>query len=202
MNDAEISDLCIISRYREAKKGEMIFFTGDVEDRIYILKVGVVKIIQTAEDGTEILKDVIHQSDIFGYLPNSASRPIEEEYAVAASELVSICTFRRADFEQVLQQNPTISLKLATHLGDKMRVLEQKYNSLIFKDVKRRLFDFLQDYVKQFRLQQDQNKAPNHLTQEDIAQLIGASRQSVASLIADLEREGVIKYSRKEIALV
>lgn len=203
LSEPEILDLCIISRYREAQKGEMIFFTGDTANRIFILKKGVVKIMQTSESGQEVCKDVIHEGDLFGHLPGTSAMQADNEYALAASDLVSICTFRKEDFEKVLQQNPQVSLKFATHIGDKLRVLEQKYNSLVFKDVKARLFDFMKQYVKTFSdSDADKTSAPNHLTQEDIAQLIGASRQTVATLIHDLEHEGYLVYSRKQIKII
>lgn len=197
MNDDEVNGLCIISRYKEAHKGERIFFTGEAEDRIYILKQGIVKIVQNTESGDEVVKDVIHEHDLFGQLPGSSLE--DTEFAVAATPVVSICTFRKADFEKVLTNSPQVSLKFARLMGDKMRVLEQKYNSLVFKDLRTRLLEFLRRYSSTFG--QGKTTVPNYLTQEDIAQLIGGSRQSVASLLNELERTGYLVYGRKEIIL-
>lgn len=202
LSDQEIANLCIITRFKEAKKGDIIFFSGDVADRIFILKKGAVKIIQEDEAGNEVLKDIIHEGDLFGHLPGFQHQKAKNEYAQAASEQVIICTFTKEDFESVLSQNPGVTLKFVTHIGDKMRTLEHKYNNLVFKDVKSRLLDFLTHYVKEFAMPARPNAAKNHLTQEDIAQLIGSSRQSVAGLIAELEREGVLKYSRSIIELL
>ncbi len=203
LNDEEINGLCIISRYREANKGEMIFFTGESSNRIFILKRGVVKIMQTDANGNEVVKDVLHEHDLFGHIPGTGSgSSYQDEYALAASETVSICTFLKDDFEKVLSQNPQVSLRFATHIGDKMRTLEQKYNSLIFKDVRTRLLEFLVRYVREFNEPgREPHKAPNHLTQEDISQLIGSSRQSVATLLNELQKEGTLDYSRKLISL-
>lgn len=195
LSDAEVDGLCIISRYREAAKGERIFFTGETEDRIYIMKLGVVKIVVNTEDGHEVVKDVIQRGDLFGQLPGGHIS--DTEFAIAASPQVSICTFKKSDFEKVLANSPTVSLKFARLMGDKMRVLEQKYNSLVFKDLKTRLVEFLYQYHKTFSL--GSNQIENFLTQEDIAQLIGGSRQSVAGLVSELEKEGYITYARKAI---
>jgi CRP-like cAMP-binding protein len=201
LQDEEVDQLCIISRFKEANKGEMIFFTGTASSQIFILKIGVVKIIETTAEGEEIVKDILHAGDLFGQLPGSNENS-SNEYAVAASEVVSFCTFKKEDFESVLSRNPVVSLKFAVHIGDKMRVLEQKYNSLIFKDTRTRLLEFLKRYVQEFNVSHHTpERAPNHLKQEDIAQLIGASRQTVASLLNELERDGIIVYNRKEIKL-
>lgn len=202
LDDDAVNGLCIISKYREASKGEMIFFTGESENRIFILKKGVVKIIQTDGNGNEVVKDVLHEHDLFGQLPGKSNVGFSEEYALAASDVVSVCTFLKEDFERVLSHNPQVSLRFAGHIGDKIRVMEQKYNSLIFKDVRTRLMEFLVRYIREFGDERTAvPHAANHLTQEDIAQLIGSSRQSVASLLTELEKDGTIAYSRKEIRL-
>lgn len=203
LSDDAVNGLCIISRYKEARRGEHIFFTEDTADRIFILKRGVVKIVQADQEGNEVTRDVLGDHDLFGHLP-SYQRPASNlEHAVALTDDVSICTFKRADFEEVLTRNPQVSLKLASHIGDKMRALEQKYDSLVFKDVRTRLLEFLRRYCDQFATERDvSGGVPNHLRQEDIAQLIGSSRQTVAELIGELEREGLIRYSRKTIQLM
>lgn len=203
LSDAALNGLCIISRYKEARRGERIFFNEDTTDRIFILKAGAVKIVQTDSDGNEVVKDVLGDHDLFGHLPTRSRAALPDEFAVALTDDVSICTFNRADFEEVLAQNPQVSLKLASHIGDKLRALEQKYDSLVFKDVRARLLEFLERYQALFAAELDALGAvPNHLRQEDIAQLIGSTRQTVAELLGDLEREGRVRYSRKSIQVL
>ncbi len=200
LSDDAVNSLCIISRYKEARRGEHIFFTEDTTDRIFILKAGAVKIVQTDKDGNEVVKDVLGDHDLFGHLPTRNRGSLQDEFAVALTDDVSICTFKRADFEDVLARNPQVSLKLASHIGDKLRALEQKYDSLVFKDVRARLLEFFRRYSDLFAAERDANGAvPNHLRQEDVAQLIGSTRQTVAELIGELERDGIITYSRKAI---
>ena len=195
-----VKGLCIISRYKEARRGEHIFFTEDTTDRIFILKTGAVKIVKTDDDGNEVVRDVLGDHDLFGRLPARSRASLQGEHAVALTDDVSICTFKRTDFEEVLARDPQVSLKLASHIGDKLRAMEQKYESLVFKDVRSRLLEFLRRYNDQFAAERDADgSVPNHLRQEDIAQLIGSTRQTVAELIGELEREGLVRYSRKSI---
>lgn len=203
LNDEEVAELCIVSRYKEGKKGDIFEFVGEAENKIFILKQGVVKIIKADFEGNEVVKDVLQRHDLFGQLPSSFSTTNDEsrEYAMVASDFASICVFTKEAFERVLAQRPNVSLKFAAHVGDKIRKMEQRYNSLIFKDTKHRLIDFLVKYVKEFSTHQA-NSAPNYLTQGDIAQLIGASRQTVVTLLTELEKVGFIAYSRKEIKIM
>ena len=200
LSDDAIQGLCIISRYKEARRGEHIFFTDDTSDRIFILKRGAVKIVQAGTDGREVVKDVLGDHDLFGHLPAGGTGMTGEQFAVALSDDVSICMFKRADFERMLANDPQVSLKLASHIGGKLRALEQKYDSLVFKDVRTRLIEFLQRYSQLLAAEREADGAvPNLLRQEDIAQLIGSTRQTVAELLGELEREGRVRYSRRSI---
>lgn len=195
-----IQGLCIISRYKEARRGEHIFFTDDTSDRIFILKRGAVKIVQAEAGGREVVKDVLGDHDLFGHLPSGGRSKNGDQFAVALSDEVTICMFKRADFERVLANDPQVSLKLASHIGGKLRALEQKYDSLVFKDVRTRLIEFLQRYSELLASEREADGAvPNLLRQEDIAQLIGSTRQTVAELLGELEREGRVRYSRRSI---
>jgi CRP/FNR family transcriptional regulator len=203
LSDDAVTGLCIISRYKEARRGEHIFFTEDTADRIFILKKGAVKIVRTDAEGNEVVKDLLGKHDLFGHLPTALRKAGVVEHAVAISDDVSICTFIRSDFEQVLAENPQVALRLNSHMGEKLRDLEQKYDSLVFKDARARLLEFLQRYDRLFADDRMADGAvPNHLRQEDIAHLIGCSRQTVAELIGELEREGRLTYSRKHILLL
>lgn len=202
LSDDAVKGLCIISRYKEARRGEHIFFTEDTADRIFILKTGAVKIVRTDELGKEVVKDVLGDHDLFGHLPLRNRGGASEEHAVALTDDVSICAFWRVDFERVLAREPQVSLKLTTHVVEKLRALEQRYDSLVFRDVRVRLLEFLRQYVERFATERDaQGAVPNYLRQEDIAQLVGCTRQTVAELIGDLEREGLLDYSRRSILL-
>ena len=202
LSDEAIEDLCIISRYKEAGRGEHIFFQGDMTDRIFILKLGAVKIVRTDADGNEVIKDVLGDHDLFGQLPFSSRTDGGEEHAVALTDHVSICMFKRSDLELVLARDPRVSMRLATHYSERLRALEQRYDGLVFKDVRTRLLDFLRRYVELFGSERDAEGAvPNHLRQEDIAQLIGSTRQTVTATLRQLEREGLVCYSRQRIRL-
>ena len=200
LNDAAIEALCIISRYKEAGRGERIFFTEDTADRIFILKSGAVKIVRTDTDGNEVVKDVLGDHDLFGHLPFEEGATRSDEHAVALTDQVSICMFRRHDLEEALARDPRVTMRLASHVSARLRAMEQRYDSMVFKDARTRLLEFLRRYAELFATERDAEGAvPNHLRQEDIAQMIGSTRQTVAELLGELEREGLVSYTRRAI---
>jgi CRP/FNR family transcriptional regulator len=200
--EEDLQRLCIITRYKEATKGSTIYFAGDVSNRIFILKKGIVKIFHVDEEGEETIKEIMNQGDLFGELPITSGEGASNERAVAASDEVVICSFSMADFEDMLNHNPAISLRYTKMMGDRMRVLERKYHKLMFKDVRTRLVQFLEEYGHEFGLPLDNRiTVKNYLTQEEIALLIGATRQTVATTMRQLEDEGLLQYGRTHMVL-
>lgn len=199
LNNAQIKELCIITRYKKANKHEIIYFADDPVQRIYLLKKGMIKIVESDPDGREVIKDLIQKGDIFGELSLSGSGGTSE-YAQAISSEVLICSFKLEDFERVLAQDPHISLKFSKFIGFKFKRLQSRYSNLVFKDVRQRILEFMHEWAEN----EGTPRGPelvlaNYLTHQDIAQLVCTSRQTVTQTLNQLEAEGRLTYSRQEI---
>lgn len=199
LNNAQIKDLCIITRYKKASKHEIIYFASDPVQRIYLLKKGMIKIVESDPEGREVIKDIIQKGDIFGELSLSGNNGTSE-YAQAISSEVVICSFTLEDFESVLAKDPSISLKFSKFIGFKFKRLQNRYANLVFKDVRQRIIEFLHEWAEKEGKPQDQTLVvSNYLTHQDIAQLVCTSRQTVTQTLNALEAEGKLTYSRQEI---
>lgn len=199
LNNAQIKELCIITRYKKANKNEIIYFADDPVQRIYLLKKGMIKIVESDPDGREVIKDLIQKGDIFGELSLSGSGGTSE-YAQAISSEVLICSFKLEDFERVLAQDPHISLKFSKFIGFKFKRLQNRYSNLVFKDVRQRILEFMHEWAENEGTPRGQELVlANYLTHQDIAQLVCTSRQTVTQTLNQLEAEGRLTYSRQEI---
>lgn len=122
------------------------------------------------------------------------------EFAQAYKSEVSLCAFSIEDFQKLLQKKPALALKYSKQVGSKLRHIENRLLNLLNKDVKTRLQHFLlQMAQKHAGTAANSICIPNYLTHEDIAHLIGSSRQSVTTLINEFATEGLITYNRNEI---
>lgn len=202
MSNEQIQSLCVISNFKTAVKNEIIDLT-DLEKRIYSLKKGTIKIIGLDEAGNEVTKDVLQKGDIFGEITLSDNpRRQANEYARAASPEVSVCSFKVADFEQALRHDPTLAIRYTKQVGDKLKAMENRFSNLVFKDVRTRLMDFLKDFALQNGTQEMQSVTTRHfLTQQDIACLIGSSRQTVTTLMNELTKNNLLEYSRSTFTI-
>ncbi len=197
----QIRQLCIITGFKKAKKGEIIYFSSSDLPRIFLLKKGNIKIVAVDEDGNETIKDIIQKGDLFGELTLEADSQ-SNEYAKVLSDDVAICSFLMSDFEDLLLRNPSLALSYTKFVGLKMKRIKNSYSNLISKDAKTRLFKFLKDWAeKEGKKIEDKVVIENYLTQNDIAQIICTSRQTATQLLNEMETNGTIIYSRKEIII-
>lgn len=201
LNLDQIKQLCIITGFKKAQKGEIIYFSDSDVPRIFLLKTGSIKIVSLDEDGNETIKDIIQKGDMFGelYLENDIQ---VNEYAKVLTDEVSICSFLLSDFENLMLQNPQLALGYTKFVGLKMRRLRNNYSNLVSKDAKTRLITFLKEWSeKEGVFSENTVTLENYLTQSDIAQIICTSRQTAATLINEFVDNGLMEYNRKEIII-
>lgn len=198
---SQIRQLCIITGYKKAQKGDVIYFGSGELPRIYLLKKGSIKIVALDEDGNEVVKDVIQKGDLFGHLELDDTQEINE-YAKALSPEVSICSFLQSDFEHLMLKHPDLALSYTKFVGLKMKRLKNNYNNLMSKDARSRLITFIREWAeREGKPLNGKVYIENYLTQNDIAQIICTSRQTAVLLLQELETSGLVYYSRKEIII-
>jgi CRP-like cAMP-binding protein len=198
---SQIKQLCIITGFKKANKGEIIYFSNSDVPRIFLLKKGSIKIVAVDEEGNESIKDIIQKGDLFGELTleNDAQ---SNEYAKVLSDDVAICSFLMSDFENLLLQNPSLALSYTKFVGLKMKRIKNSYANLISKDAKTRLYQFLKDWAeKEGKRTENKVLIENYLTQNDMAQIICTSRQTATQLLNEMESSGLLVYNRKEIII-
>ena len=203
LSDEEYGELNIEHRYIEAPKGEYIYFEAHNHNRLYFIKEGYIKIGYIDNDGNEKVKEIIRKGEIFGQFTLERSN-LRGEFAQAYKNNVSLCAFTIDEFEKLLKKRPELALKYSKQVGAKLRNIENRLVNLLNKDVKTRLLNFLWQLVEQ-DLGESTTEGfciPNYLTHEDIANLIGSSRQTVTTMINELESEQVLSYNRHQICFL
>lgn len=200
LNRDEMQEICLISNFKTAKKGEIIYFSHDDLQRVYSLKKGIIKIVETNEDGSETIKDVLQAGDLFGQVALDSQEI--NEFAVVMSDYVTICSFKIEDFESVISKNPALAISYTKLVGLRFKRLQNRYANLVSKDVKTRLRIFLKEWAtKESNGATKDIVIKNYLTHQDIASLICSTRQTVTQLLNDLKTNGLVDYTRTEILI-
>lgn len=201
LSNEEYEEMNFVHNYVEAKKGEYIYFEAFNHNKLYFIKDGCVRIGYIDDAGNEVIKEIIQQGELFGQFTLEKNN-LGGEFAQAYKANVSLCAFNIDDFEKILQRKPDISLKYTRRVGSKLLNIQNRLINLLHKDVKTRLMHFFLMLIQQQSASTDDRIVmQNFLTHEDIAHLIGSSRQTVTTLINELEQQDILQVTRQQITI-
>lgn len=182
-------------------KDDFIYFPDQASTHIYMISEGRVKIGSTTEDGKEIVKAILGKGEIFGEMALMGEET-RVDFAQAMDANTTICPLTIADVEEMTRENESLSLKIHKIIGLRLRKVERRLESLVFKDARTRIIEFLKE------LAQDKGQkvgfemmVKNHFTHKDIASLTGTSRQTVTTVMNELKDKNVITFDRRRILI-
>ncbi len=199
ISDEEYEELNIIHRFIEAKKGEYIYFQSNCHNKLYFAKEGYIKVGQIDEQGNEVIKEIIQKGEVFGQFTLERNN-LEGEFAKAYKYDVSLCAFTIEDFLKVLKLKPEMAISFTAHIGNKLRKIENRLVNLLNKDVKTRLVNMLLQLVPANNTG-NSAKIERFFTHEDVARLIGSSRQTVTTLLGELESAELVKITKDLVVI-
>ncbi|OFT61699.1 CRP-like cAMP-activated global transcriptional regulator GlxR [Corynebacterium sp. HMSC05E07] len=182
-------------------RGTTIFDEGEPGDRLYIITSGKIKLARHAPDGRENLLTVMGPSDMFGELSIFDPGP-RTSSAVCVTE-VTAATMNSEMLKQWVADHPAIAQQLLRVLARRLRRTNANLADLIFTDVPGRVAKTLLQLANRFGVQEGGALRVNHdLTQEEIAQLVGASRETVNKALATFAHRGWIRLEGKSVLIV
>lgn len=179
------------------ERGEWIFVLGDPADRIYFLQKGRMKITGLSEDGHEVLHEIIGPGEIFG--ETSTILGIPRTTSAQAIETSLLCELSRRDFETLLTMYPEMSLQLVKSVGLRLKRAEAQLVNVICNDVSRRVKEALLELITGETDAGQDSPIRIKITQQDLANLIGASRQKTWQALKELEDSGVLNLRYRHI---
>src|SRR5215213_255903 len=179
-------------RTRKYRRGEWVFVLGDPAHSIYLLHEGRMKITALSEDGHEVLYEIIGPGEIFG--DTSALLGIPRTTSAQALEASVLCEIRRKDFESLLTAYPELSLQLLKSVGRRLKKAEAHLLNVICNDVSTRVREALLDLIAfESGTRPPVQPVRIKITQQDLANLIGASRQKTSQALKELEDSGMLR---------
>jgi CRP/FNR family transcriptional regulator len=185
---------------RSFGRQEVIFREGDDSDTCYIVRTGQARAVREHPDGRTITLARFGPGDIFGELAM-----FDDEKRSATVELVEdteLVGILGTDMRRLMREHPDIAPKLVISLGRRLREANERLARQSFQTVQSRVAVVLSDLVEQSR--DGDGRARDillRITQADIAQLAGSSRESASRFLATLERAGVLTQGRGRIVV-
>ena len=183
------------------RRGDVLFHEGDTGDKLYVVLDGKVKLGRTSSDGRENLLAILGPGQMFGEL--SLFDPGPRTATATAVTDTRLARLRKQALRPWLNNRPEIAEQLLRVLARRLRRTNNALADLIFTDVPGRVAKALLQLARQFGSQESGLLRVTHdLTQEEIAQLVGASRETVNKALADFAHRGWLRLEGKSVLIL
>jgi CRP/FNR family transcriptional regulator len=194
----KISEIIVTRKY---KKGQVIFFEGDVEDKLYIVNKGKIKIYKYNKEGREQILYILSEGEFIGDM--SLLKKGNFQFNAEALEDTYICTIAKDDFDAIVTRNPEITLKIMEVLHDRLMNLENLIQNLSTKDVEVRIASMLKGFAKDFGVKNSEGIIIDlPLNREEMANYIGVTRETISRKLTALQDEDIIELIGNKKILV
>jgi len=201
LSPEELEHLAEKSHHRRAPKYQFIFMPDEVADQVYFLLDGRVKTGTFSVEGREVIKEILQPVTLFGDLA-LAGEATRSEFAQALHDEVMYLAIKISDFQELMQKNQRLVFACLKHLSLRLQRVEERLAKLVLKDARERIIEFLVETAgREGRRVGYETLVKHHLTQQDIANLTGTSRQTVTSVLNDLRKSNLIYFNRNSILI-
>src|SRR5690606_25435344 len=182
-------------------RGEILFREGDDGDSIYVVIEGKIKLGRTAADGRENLLALLGPGQMFGEL--SLFDPGPRAATASAVTDTTLLGLAHADLLPWLTGRPEVARALLLQLAQRLRRSNDTLADLVFADVPGRVAKQLLDLSDRFGVPSDEGVRVVHdLTQEELAQLVGASRETVNKALADFAARDWLRLEQRSVVML
>lgn len=198
--DEDLRALMAVARKRTFRAGEVIFHREDVGQVLYVITEGKVNICLLSPDGQAISLVVLGKSDCFGELAILDGLPRSTD--AMALERVACYTLDRSAIHSTILKNPRFAIKVLELLSWRLRKTDDKVEDLVVLDVYGRVAKKLLDLAREHGVTTENGtRIDLRLTQQDLASMVGASRESVNKVLGYLTEKGYMSSDKHKITV-
>jgi CRP/FNR family cyclic AMP-dependent transcriptional regulator len=196
LGDSEIAEISAQARTLQLPKNYVIINEGESSDSLYIIAAGKVKVLSGREEGKEVIFSILRPGDFFGEMA------LFDDQARSATVItMEHCVFNviaQADFMRCVSGNPHVARHLLQALAQRLRKANRKISNLVLMDIYGRVAQTLMELA-----QEEEGKlvVRQNLSQQDLANMVGVSRETVNRILSDLASGGYIEVKTKSITI-
>lgn len=183
------------------KKDERIYGPNEPANKIYMIEEGRVKISTIGANEKNTLKAILGENEIFGEMVLTGEE-IRTESATAIEDNTKVFTLKKEKVLEMMKENTIISNQILSLMGNRIRKTEKRLESLLHKDARTRIIDFLRDLaLEKGKKIGFETLIKNYFTHKDMASLTGTSRQTVTTVLNNLKEKNIINFDRRRILI-
>ncbi|MGG1518113.1 Crp/Fnr family transcriptional regulator [Paenibacillus oryzisoli] len=196
----EIDQLDTIHHFNWTTKNTLVQTPDSTREGLYFVKEGKLRLYKLNDNGKQFTLGILTRGNIFGEL-NSFSFGTRGVY-IETIESSLLCTMSEPQFERLMINRPQLALKFLKALSDRLKEREDQLEQLALHGLRKRLLHLLSTLSAKFGVIHDGYALIDlPLSHQEIANMLGASREAVSGMMSELVKEGVIKTSRRSVQL-
>jgi CRP/FNR family cyclic AMP-dependent transcriptional regulator len=197
LSESELEKLSKVCGRRRVERGAFVVRSAETTDSLYILLTGRAKVTNTDEEGREIILAWLGPGEFFGEMGLIDGSPRSAN--VVASEACELLVLSKEAFQRCLQDNFLVAQKLMQILVRRLREADRKIESLALLDVYGRVARLLLDLSVE---EEGRRIVKKKISKQDMARMIGASREMVSKVMRDLELSGYISTENDVVVIL
>jgi CRP-like cAMP-binding protein len=202
LSDEELKKIVDMTGHKSYKKGDLLCSEGEKSDTLFIINEGGVKISKLTKDGKEQIVHIFTSGDFFGELSLFSNNETYNFDVYAISDL-KICTLTKRNMDEILMNNPEISLKLLQVITKRLTQTENLAQNLATNDAEIRIAYMLLEFAEKYGVPTDQGlqvKLP--INREEMANYVGVTRETISRKLGIFEELGIINLKGNKLLII
>ena len=196
LSDERLEPISRCAILRNVARGAIVLHAGDRTDNIYFVLSGNLKVLVSDEDGREVILTMIGPGEVFGEM-GVLDEDVRSATVLAVSS-ANLVVMSKGDFKRVMLDNAEVALQVTRNLVQRLRQADRQIESLALLDVYGRVARLLLDMAEDVG---GQKVVTRKISKQDIAKMIGASREMVSRVMKDLNVHGLIEETDGKVIL-
>ena len=183
------------------RPGQVILSPDDPPDRIHIVKKGTVRVFRVTPDGKQLTLDIYDRGTILGDMRLLGQDRLPEAYAETIDAAV-ICTITPDELRRLVERYPIVGVNIITFLSRRLQEAERELEAMAYQRVGQRLARKLIDLAGRFGVDTVRGTLIQaRLTQQELAEMIGTTRETLAHTLADFRRRDLLDTVQHQVVI-
>lgn len=201
LTEAQLGTLEQRSRIRKFPKGSTIYLPTDLSDSAFLLAEGRVRMCSTTPEGKQSILAFVEPGELFGEL--AIVDTSEREERAEAVQNSTVVLLPGDHLRQLMEDAPGLAMGVTKLIGLRRKRVERRLRSLLFRSNRERLSQLLVDLAEQYgNATTDGIELAIKLSHQDLASIIGATRETVTTVLGELQSEGLVRIQRQKLTLL
>ncbi|CAN5505779.1 Crp/Fnr family transcriptional regulator [soil metagenome] len=201
LSEADMQAIGHATTMTHCVRGQQILSPDDPPDRIHIIKKGRVRVYRLSPDGKQLTLDIHEKGTILGDMNLLGQDRLPEAYAEAIDDGV-ICTISPDELRRLIVRYPVVGVNIIRHLSRRLESAERELEAMAYQRVDQRLARKLLDLGQRFGVSTARGTLIQaRLTQQELAEMIGTTRETLAHTLGDFRRRGLLESSKHNVVI-